>query len=188
MTGRRLRPHCSQAPTATARQCAAFDCAWASSSRTTLRWLKTGWMRRTPSSVAFCTMKSMRSPRGTHCSSVTASGDSRSTAAPGPTVTITREPRTEEISPASSRPSPLNSTRASPLRARSTFAMWLAVSGGSSTLLPSRSSVATKTRVRRMQSTRYFCGAGIVAYAGRIDLGGETRCGCRCWISTQRKA
>ena len=29
MVGRRLRPHCSQALTATARQCAAFDSAWA---------------------------------------------------------------------------------------------------------------------------------------------------------------
>ena len=86
MTGRRLRPHCSQALTATERQCAAFDAAWGSSSRTTLRWLKTGMMRATPSSVAFCTMKSMRSPRGMHCTSVTASGDSRSISRPSPTA------------------------------------------------------------------------------------------------------
>ncbi len=37
-------------------------------------------MRVTPSSVAFCTMRSMRSPRATPCNSVTSSGDSRSTA------------------------------------------------------------------------------------------------------------
>jgi hypothetical protein len=52
---------------------------WRASSRTTLRWLNVGTMRETPSSVAFCTMKSMRSPRGTACTSVTASVDSRST-------------------------------------------------------------------------------------------------------------
>ena len=111
MAGRRLRPHCSQALTATERQCAAFDAACGSSRRTTLRWLKTGTMRATPSSVAFCTMKSMRSPRGMHCTSVTASGDSRSTARPSPTAAVTREPRTLATVAANSRPSPANSTR-----------------------------------------------------------------------------
>ena len=51
-------------------------------------------MRATPSSVAFCTMKSMRSARAMHCTSVTASGDSRSTVRASPTATATREPRT----------------------------------------------------------------------------------------------
>ena len=37
-------------------------------------------MRFTPSSVAFCTIESMRSPRATPCNSVMSIGDSRSTA------------------------------------------------------------------------------------------------------------
>ena len=86
-----------------------------SSSRTTLRWLTIGTIRATPSSVAFCTIMSMRSPRGTHCTSVTASGDSRSTHAASPTATRTRVPRTASMTAVASRPSPLNSTRASPL-------------------------------------------------------------------------
>jgi hypothetical protein len=40
--GSRLRPHCSQALTATARQCAALASDWRASRRTTLRWLNGG--------------------------------------------------------------------------------------------------------------------------------------------------
>ena len=83
MTGRRLRPHCSQAlhgdrapvrglGCRLRRRRAAPRCAR----------LRTGTMRATPSSVAFCTMTSMRSARAMHCTRVTASGDSRSTLAP----------------------------------------------------------------------------------------------------------
>ena len=42
-----------------------------------MRSVSTGTMRHTPSSVAFCTTTSMRSPREIPCASVTRSGDSR---------------------------------------------------------------------------------------------------------------
>ncbi len=119
-----------------------------------LRWLSTGTIRATPSSVAFCTMKSMRSPRGTHCTSVMANGDSRSTLRLSPTAADTRAPRTDSIAPVNSRPSPLNKISSSPLRARNTFARCAAVSADSSTTLPAVSSPSTYTRVRRTVRAR----------------------------------
>ena len=41
-------------------------------------------MQRTPSSVAFCSVQSMRSPRDTACTSVMPSGDSRSAGGASP--------------------------------------------------------------------------------------------------------
>ena len=90
--GNTLRPLCSQALMTTACQCRSLATAWRSSSRTTLRVENTGTMARTPSSVAFCNVRSILSPRETACTSVTASGDSRRTSDASPTRTCTRLP------------------------------------------------------------------------------------------------
>ncbi len=65
-----MRPLCSQAAMVIARQCASLRCAWAASRRTTLRSVSTGTSPVTPSSVAFCITRSMRSPRETPWASV----------------------------------------------------------------------------------------------------------------------
>src|SRR5271154_1665809 len=111
-------------------------------------------MRATPSSVAFCTMKSIRSPRGTHCIRVRRQGDSRSMMRAAPIEAETREPRTASMVPINSRPSPLNSTSSSPLRARSTFARCAPVSRARSTMLPGCNAPSTYTRVRRVARPR----------------------------------
>ena len=75
----RLRPHCSHAAMAIASQCACLLCPLCVASFTTLRSVMRGTIRVTPSSVAFCTMASIRSPRAMPCSSVMCRFDSRST-------------------------------------------------------------------------------------------------------------
>ena len=55
-------------------------------------------MQRTPSSVAFCSVQSMRSLRETACTSVILSGESRSPALRSPTITVTRSPSIAAIS------------------------------------------------------------------------------------------
>ena len=79
MSGSVARPLCSQAATTIPRQCASrFSARWASSF-TSLRSLLAGTMRATPSSVAFCRIQSIFSPRAMPCSRVIRSGDSLST-------------------------------------------------------------------------------------------------------------
>ena len=111
-SGTRLRPHCSQAEIAMACQCSSLRARCFASSFTTERSASTGTMRVTPSSVAFCTMRSMRSPRATPCSSVTCSGDSRSIgvmlAHAGRDLLAGRRPSVAAYSP----PAPLNSVSA----------------------------------------------------------------------------
>ena len=74
--GSLARPHCSQAAMTMPRQCADLRARPSASSFTTLRAVATGTIAATPSSVAFCTTRSMRSVRAMPCTSVTASGDS----------------------------------------------------------------------------------------------------------------
>src|SRR6185437_1048443 len=123
ISGTLLRPHCSQAATAIARQCWSFLSACFASRRTTLRSVKTGTMREPPSSVAFCRIQSMRSPREIPCASVSGRGDSRFAACSGPTSTRTVSRRNSRIVAAYSAPFPLNSVRGSPARSRSTRVM-----------------------------------------------------------------
>ena len=82
---------------------------------------------------------------------VTASGDSRSIARPAPTETVTREPRTLSMRAANSRPSPVNSTSSSPLRARSTLPRCCAAAAGSSIRFPELNGTSTYTRFSRMR-------------------------------------
>ena len=65
-------------------------------------------MRVTPSSVAFWTMKSMRSPRAMPCSSVICIGDSRSTATCARTCAATLLPADSLSAAENSPPVPLN--------------------------------------------------------------------------------
>ena len=87
--GTRVRALCSQAATAIACQCTSLRCACVPSSLTTLRSVSTGISLATPSSVAFCTTRSMRSPREMPWARVIASGDSRSVRCCSPTTTVT---------------------------------------------------------------------------------------------------
>jgi hypothetical protein len=89
IAGTRARPHCSQAAASTPRQCATRRCSRAPSSRTSLRSLSTGSTAATPSSVAFCRIQSIFSPRATPCSRVSRSGDSLPTGTPSSTSTST---------------------------------------------------------------------------------------------------
>ena len=97
MTGILARPHCSQAEIAIARQCADFLSRLAASSLTTLRAVATGTIAATPSSVAFCTTRSMRSARAMPCTSVNASGDSaRAAAVPATSTSTVSRPKTRD--------------------------------------------------------------------------------------------
>ncbi len=78
--GMRARPDCPQAELTTLFQCATRFSARAASSFTSVRSAFTGTMALTPSSVAFCRIRSIFSPRAMPCSRVIASGDSLATA------------------------------------------------------------------------------------------------------------
>jgi len=67
-SGSRFRPHCSQALMTISRQWRSRFSARSLASRTTQRWVSTGVMVVTPSSVAFWTTWSIRSPFDTPCS------------------------------------------------------------------------------------------------------------------------
>ena len=102
----------------------------AASSRTTLRRVAVSTMRATPSSTAFSTTHSSLSVAIHACTSVTATGDSRSTGSWR--VSSTCCPRAASR-PWNSPPRPLNSTTASPSRKRRTCAAWCATFAGKST-------------------------------------------------------
>ena len=132
-----------------ARQWASLRWAWLASRRTTLRSVSTGTRLVTPSSVAFCITRSMRSPRETPWASVSDSGDSRSTARSSPTATVTMLAVKASMRAAYSPPVPLKSVSASPTRSRSTRVTWLAAVPVSFTLVPLASGASTNTRLRR---------------------------------------
>ncbi len=77
-SGRRLRPHCSQAEAITASQCARRRSARSASSLTSVRSVTSGTTQATPSSVAFCRIQSIFSPRAMPWPSVMRSRLSRS--------------------------------------------------------------------------------------------------------------
>ena len=64
-SGRRAAPHWRAAAWTMRSQRSCLARAWRASNRTTVRALRTGTMRSTPSSVAFSRSHSMRSPFGT---------------------------------------------------------------------------------------------------------------------------
>ncbi len=76
----RARPDWPQAEVTTLFQCATRFSARAASSFTSVRSALTGMIATTPSSVAFCRIRSIFSPRAMPCSRVIASGDSLSMA------------------------------------------------------------------------------------------------------------
>ena len=88
-SGTRVRPDCCAACTAIARQCANRRSARAGSSFTTVRSQKMGRMVPTPSSIAFWTTRSIRSPLQIPWPSSTSSADSRWTGSCAPTSTST---------------------------------------------------------------------------------------------------
>ena len=134
-TGTRLRPHCSQAATATACQWAIFLSARSPLSLSTLRSATSGVMLATPSSVAFSTSQSMRSLAVMPASRCTARGASRSVAWWAPTCTSTSLRPIFSTVASNSPPSPLKSVSASPGCRRSTCT-WRAAPGGSAISAP----------------------------------------------------
>ena len=135
-SGNRLRPHCSQAEATTPRQCVSRFAARSPSRRSTLRREATGTIRETPSSTAFCTVRSIFSPACSACTSVSDNADSRSTACHASTSTVTRSRSTTAIRPAYSPPCPSNSVNASPARKRNTRQACRAAFSGSPTSAP----------------------------------------------------
>ena len=152
--GRRLRPLCSQAETAIARQWSSLRAACGALKRTTLRSVRSGTMLDAPSSVAFCTTRSMRSPRETPWARVSDSGDSRSIACASPTATSTFSPCTASMVAAYCPPPPLNRVSACPGRSRSTRVRWRAALPVSATRPPASSGASRYTRVSRMSRIR----------------------------------
>ena len=119
-SGSRLRPHCSHAAIAIARQCPNFRSACGAPMCTMVRSVVTGTMRVTPSSVVFCTTRSMRSLREIPWTSVTSTADSRSTEECSPTLTVTRSLLPASIVAENSPPVPSNRVSGSPARKRRT--------------------------------------------------------------------
>jgi len=90
LAGTRARPLCSHAAITTLRQCATRLAARSASSLTSLRCDDTGRTSVTPSSVAFCRIRSIFSPRAMACSSTMRNGDSCAAATGCPTCARSR--------------------------------------------------------------------------------------------------
>ncbi len=115
-----LRPHCSQALIATCRQCWIFLSARSPASLTPVRSVNSGAIACTPSSVDFCTIQSMRSPRERAMPRWICRGDSRSTSRRVPVFTCTRFLSIATISPGYSPPLPSNRINGSPTQSQYT--------------------------------------------------------------------
>ncbi|AOS80982.1 hypothetical protein Q5W_19430 [Hydrogenophaga sp. PBC] len=145
MVGTRLRPHCSHAACAMARQCACFFAARSPERRSTPCCVCSGAMRATPSSVAFSTSQSMRSFAGMPMASVTSRAASRSMASCASTRTATSLRPMRRTRAVHWPPWPLNSVISSPGCRRSTCT-WRAAPGGSASSAPGASVASQKKR------------------------------------------
>ena len=117
--GMRLRPHCSHAAITTFCQCVSRRSRRSRARRTIERAVATGWIDATPSSVAFCRTRSIRSPAQIPCARWISNGDSRSIARRSRTAATTpRLPSATSVA-LDSAPSPLKSTTSSPRCSRS---------------------------------------------------------------------
>ena len=149
ISGTRLRPHCSQADAATARQCATRLAARSPSRRTTLRRVMTGTIRVAPSSTAFCTVTSIFSPVCKAWTRTKSKGDSRSTLRLDKTSTTVRSLRErphDSMRHSYSPPRPSNNVTASPTPNRSTRTACRAASAANSTVIPTDKAAGLKNR------------------------------------------
>ena len=177
-SGSQVRPLCSQAAATTPCQCCKRLAACAASSFTTLRSVITGTSRATPSSVAFCITRSMRSPRETPCTSVRRSGDSRSTATGTAAVTHTVLPRISAMLAVASCPQPSNSTSSSPGTRRNTRATWPAAAAGRTKLPPDAGRPGASTRmvlIAGLDGCRFAGGAAASCFVAGDEVNALAR-------------